>query len=410
MTTNSAPREFPGLAAKRAPLLPSKTFESVVDRDRRAPRPLSAIIYCEGNFGRIDGKTGNGLVRHSEAFRIVSVIDGTRAGQDSGQILGDAPNGIPVVSDLDSAIRRETVVPDTLIYGMAPSSGKLSVDDRAVVLEAIGHGMNIVSGLHEYLGDDPEIATAARVGQVWIRDIRKPKPSEDMRLFDGSIARVDSVRIAVLGTDCAIGKRTTATVLADALNEAGIRTILVGTGQTGLMQGARFGIAMDAVPPQFCCGELEGEVVAAFETEAPAVIVIEGQGALSHPAFCTSAFILRGSQPDAVILQHAPRRPHRCDFPQMPMPDPTTEIALIEAFAPTKVIGLTLNHEDMEPGEIAPAIAEWSTALGLPVTDALARPKAELLEMVLAAYPALAASPDRASEPTPERPPEQAAR
>jgi len=360
-----------------------------------------AIVYCEGNFGQVDGKTANGLIRHSETFRIASVIDSTLAGQDSGEILDGTPNGIPMVRDLDSAARTETVDADTLIYGMAPSRGTLSHRDRTVILEAIGRGMNIVSGLHEYLGDDAQIATAARKGQVTIRDIRKPKPSKDMRLFDGSVARVDAIRIAVLGTDCAIGKRTTATLLTRALNAAGLRAILVGTGQTGLMQGARYGIAMDAVPPQFCCGELEGAVVAAFEAEAPDVIVIEGQGALSHPAFCTSAFILRGSQPDAVILQHAPRRSHRCDFSGMPMPDPRSEIALIEAFAETRVIGMTLNHEGMAPEDILPALGEWQSALGLPVTDALTRPGTDLLDMVLMAYPALASR--LAPTPLPER-------
>lgn len=369
----------------------------VGDLETPAIQASDAIVYCEGNFGRIDGKTANGLVRHSEAYRIASVIDSTRAGQDAGMLLDGVVNGIPVVDDLDAAVRMETVVPDTLIYGMAPSTGKLSGEDRLVILGAIRHGMNIVSGLHEYLDDDPEISAAAKVSQVSIRDIRKPKLSKDMRLFDGSVGAVGAIRIAVLGTDCAIGKRTTATLLASALNAAGIRTVLVGTGQTGLMQGARFGIAMDAVPPQFCCGELEGEVVAAFASDAPDVIVIEGQGALSHPAFCTSAFILRGSQPDAVILQHAPRRPHRCDFPQMPMPDPKSEIALIEAFAPTRVIGMTLNHEDMRDDEIAPALADWKAKLGLPVTDALTRPATELLEMVLSAFPELASAPTEAA-------------
>lgn len=113
-----------------------------------------------------------------------------------------------------------------------------------MVLDAIGRGMNIVSGLHEYLGDDFEIAEAAFRGGVTIRDIRKPKRSKDMRLFDGSVAGVNALRIAVLGTDCAIGKRTTATVLARALNAQGIKTVLVGTGQTGLMQGAKYGVAM----------------------------------------------------------------------------------------------------------------------------------------------------------------------
>jgi uncharacterized NAD-dependent epimerase/dehydratase family protein len=201
------------------------------------------------------------------------------------------------------------------------------------VLDAIALGMNIVSGLHEYLGDDPEISNAAEAANVTIRDIRKPRPSKDMRLFDGSVSEVKAIRIAVLGTDCAIGKRTTATILAKVLNARGINTVLVGTGQTGLMQGAKYGIAMDAVPPQFCCGELERVIVAASHGEDPEVILIEGQGALSHPAFCTSAFILRGSQPHAVVLQHAPKRAHRCDFPTMPMPEPKSEIALIEAFA-----------------------------------------------------------------------------
>lgn len=355
--------------------------------------PPSAVVYCEGNFAQIDGKTANGLVRHSEAYQILSVIDSTYSGQDSGSVLDDVINHIPIFADLDAAVAHQAVIPDTLIFGMAPSTGRLSASDRGVVLKAIELGMNIVSGLHEYLSDDHVIATAASERNVTIRDIRKPKPSKDMRLFDGSVGSVKALRIAVLGTDCAIGKRTTATVLARALKAKGIKTVLVGTGQTGLMQGARFGIAMDAVPPQFCCGELEGAIVAASEAEQPDVILIEGQGALSHPAFCTSAFILRGSQPDAVILQHAPKRAHRCDFPNMPMPTPSSEIALIEAFADTKVIGVTLNHEGMSEAEISATIAGQSLKLGLPVTDALARPTEHLLAMVVAAYPALTQRP-----------------
>ena len=349
----------------------------------------TAIIYCEGNFAKIDGKTANGLVRHSEAYRIVSIIDSTHPGKDSGLVLDGKANDIPVFAELSIAVSHEPLIPDTMIYGMAPSTGKLSPADRAVVLEAISLRMNIVSGLHEFLSDDPEIAAFAAKHQITIRDIRKPKSSRDMRLFDGSIATVKALRIAVLGTDCAIGKRTTATVLARALNAKGIKTVLVGTGQTGLMQGAKYGVAMDAVPPQFCCGELEGAIVAASEAEQPDVILIEGQGALSHPAFCTSAFILRGSQPDAVILQHAPKRAHRCDFPSMPMPDPVSEIELIEAFANTKVIGMTINHEGMSDTEITATIEFQSRNLGLPVTDALSRPTARLLAIVADAYPGL---------------------
>ncbi|MQQ07749.1 DUF1611 domain-containing protein [Epibacterium sp. SM1979] len=358
----------------------------------------TAVVYCEGNFGQIDGKTANGLVRHSQAYRVLSVIDARLKGRDSGQVLDNISNSILIVEDLEAAVTREVNIPDTLIYGMAPSTGKLSPSDREVVLDAIALGMNIVSGLHEYLGDDPEIRGAANAANVTIRDIRKPRPSKDMRLFDGSVSEVKAIRIAVLGTDCAIGKRTTATILARELNARGIKTVLVGTGQTGLMQGAKYGVAMDAVPPQFCCGELERVIVAASRGDDPDVILIEGQGALSHPAFCTSAFILRGSQPQAVVLQHAPKRAHRCDFPTMPMPEPKSEIALIEAFADTRVIGVTLNHEAMTGPEVIRAIDTLSRDLGIPVTDALTRPEVHLSDMVLAAFPQLRPVPLAAAE------------
>jgi uncharacterized NAD-dependent epimerase/dehydratase family protein len=358
----------------------------------------SAVIYCEGNFGQIDGKTANGLVRYSQAYRILSVIDTRLKGHDSGQVLDKVSNAIPIVEDLEAAVTRQAVIPDTLIYGIAPSTGKMSATDREVVLDAISLGMNIVSGLHEYLGDDLEISSAAEAANVKIRDIRKPQPIKDMRLFDGSVSEVKAIRIAVLGTDCAIGKRTTATILAKELNACGIKTILVSTGQTGLMQGAKYGIAMDAVPPQFCCGELERVIVAASHSDDPDVILIEGQGALSHPAFCTSAFILRGSQPSAVVLQHAPKRAHRCDFPTMPMPLLKSEITLIEAFADTRVIGITLNHEAMTGTEVIRAIDSLSRDLGIPVTDALTQPEVHLSDMVLAAFPKLRSVPLAAAE------------
>lgn len=358
----------------------------------------SAVIYCEGHFGQIDGKTANGLVRYSQAYRILSVIDTRLKGYDSGQVLDNVTNAIPIVEDLEAAVTRQAYIPDTLIYGIAPSTGKMSTTDREVVLNAISLGMNIVGGLHEYLGDDPEISSAAEAANVKIRDIRKPKQIKDMRLFDGSVSEVKAIRIAVLGTDCAIGKRTTATILARELNACGIKAILVSTGQTGLMQGAKYGIAMDAVPPQFCCGELERVIVAASHDNDPDVILIEGQGALSHPAFCTSAFILRGSQPSAVVLQHAPKRAHRCDFPTMPMPLIKSEITLIEAFADTRVIGITLNHEAMTGTDVIRTIDSLSRDLGIPVTDALTQPEVNLTDMVLAAFPQLRPIPLAAAE------------
>jgi len=348
-------------------------------------------VYCEGNFGDIDGKTANGLVRFSERYKILSVIDSRKAGLDAGTVLGDAPNGIPVHRNLAEALSHADELPDYFIFGMAPSSGLLSTHERGLVIEAMAHGMNIVNGLHEFLNDDPVFAAACLANGVTILDVRKPRAKKNLRLFSGRLAEVTCPRIAVLGTDCAIGKRTTATVLTRALNNRGLKAVMVGTGQTGLIQGARHGVALDAVPSQFCTGELEATIIEAFEAEHPDVIIVEGQGALSHPAYSTSAFILRGSCPHGVVLQHAPGRVGRCDFEKMPMPSPASEIRLIETFADTKVIGLTINHENMTSAEVSSAITLYENELGIPATDALSRSPDHLVEMVLVSFPQLRA-------------------
>ena len=347
----------------------------------------TAIVYCEGNFGGIDGKTANGLVRHSEKYQILSIIDSEKAGQDAGETLDNQPNEIPIVQNLAAALKQAGRTPDYFIFGIAPASGMLSSKERNLMLSAIGHGMNIVNGLHEFLNDDLEFAAAAAQAKIHIRDVRKPRNKKDLRVFSGRIKDVTCPRIAVLGTDCAIGKRTTATILARALNERGIKAIMISTGQTGLIQGARYGLALDAIPSQFCAGELEGKIIEAFENEKPDVILIEGQGSLSHPAYSTSSFIIRGSCPQGVVLQHAPARKHRCDFKSMPMPTPKSEINLIETFAQTKVIGLTLNHENMTDSEITSTITHYKKELGIPVTDALTRSPDCLVNMLITAFP-----------------------
>ena len=349
----------------------------------------SAIVYCEANFGGADGKTANGLVRHSERYRILAVIDSEKAGCDAGSVLDDCANGIPIRRDLADAIEHAGTVPEYFIFGMAPSSGMLSLHERGIVLEAIGLGMNVVNGLHEFLNEDAEFAAASAAADVQIHDVRKPRDKKDLRMFSGRIDEVTCPCIAVLGTDGAIGKRTTATILTRALRDRGLNAVMVSTGQTGLIQGARYGIALDAIPSQFCSGEMEATVVDAFEGEDPDVIIVEGQGALSHPAYLTSMFILRGSRPDAVVLQHAPARAALGDFQQIAMPTPASEINLIETFAGTKVIGLTINHEDMTSAEVTAAIVRYEGELGIPATDALTRSPEHLVDMVLSRFPEL---------------------
>ncbi|MCU1355117.1 MAG: nuclear protein [Acidimicrobiales bacterium] len=354
-----------------------------------APDGGTAVVYCEGNFGAIDGKTANGLVRHSERYEILSVIDSGHAGLDAGEVLDGTPNGISICTDLAAAVALAGSVPDFFIFGVAPTSGMLSPVERQIVLQAIGLGMNIVNGLHEFLNEDPEFVTAAAATGVAILDVRRPRDKKDLHMFSGRIDSVTCPRIAVLGTDGAIGKRTTATILTKALNDRGIKAVLVGTGQTGLIQGARYGVALDAIPCQFCSGEMEHAVVEAFEGEHPDVIIIEGQGALSHPAYLSSTFILRGSRPHAVVLQHAPARKRLGDFGDVVAPTPASEINLIQTFADTQVIGLTLNHEHMTDAEVDAAITMYELELGIPATDALTRSPDRLVEMVLGAFPEL---------------------
>jgi uncharacterized NAD-dependent epimerase/dehydratase family protein len=368
----------------------SARFPSTAPEAAALPSGTAAIVYCEGQFGDQDGKTANGLVRRSDKYDVLSVIDSRLAGSDAGQVLDAVANGIPVLGDLSTAIAHAGRVPDYFIFGIAPASGMLSDAQRTVVLDAIARGLHIVNGLHEFLNDDAEFVAAGLMAGVTITDVRKPKDKKDLRLFSGRIFDVTCPRIAVLGTDGAIGKRTTATLLTQALNERGVKAVMVGTGQTTLIQGGKYGVALDALVPQFCSGEVEAAVVDAFEHEDPDVIIVEGQGALSHPAYLTSAHILRGSQPAGVILQHAPRRVVLGDFPMVAMPTPESEIALIEAFQKTRVIGLTINHELMTDAEVGAAIDGYELELGIPATDALTRPLDRLADMVLGAFPALA--------------------
>jgi uncharacterized NAD-dependent epimerase/dehydratase family protein len=370
---------------------PIKPVQVPVPSGGPTPSRPTAVVYCEGNFGALDGKTANGLVRHSETYDIRSIIDSTKAGRDAGMVLDEVPKGIPVCRDLDDAISQIGSTPDFFIYGMAPASGMLSPAERTLVLSAIHSGMNVVNGLHEFLNEDKEFAAASAANNVKILDVRKPRAKSDLRLFSGRIEEVTCPRIAVLGTDGAIGKRTTATVLTRVLKAYGLNAVMVGTGQTGLIQGARYAVALDAIPSQFCSGEMEATVVEAFEGEDPDVIIIEGQGALSHPAYLTSTFILRGSRPNAVILQHAPARDRLCDFGKIDMPTPASEINLIETFADTKVIGMTINHEHMTEDEVDTAIIQYKSELGIPVTDALTRPSDGLVDMVMTAFPELEA-------------------
>src|SRR2546426_166975 len=190
-----------------------------------------AVILCDGYFGQSTGKTANGLVRYSKRYEIAGVIDHAKAGRDAGEVLDGKPNGIPIVANLKEAIDR--CQPETLIIGVATFGGYIPKEFRPVIREAIEHRLNVVAGLHEFLNDDPEFVKLAETQGVRLVDVRKPRPIRESKQFSDLARKLPCLRIPVLGTDGAIGKRTTALLLTDALNAAGVPAAFVATGQTG---------------------------------------------------------------------------------------------------------------------------------------------------------------------------------
>ncbi|ENN6811964.1 DUF1611 domain-containing protein [Vibrio fluvialis] len=349
----------------------------------------TAIVYSEGFFGERAGEIANDLVRESNRFKIMAVIDSTKAGRDSGSCLHGNENGIPICSSLTQAIAIADWIPEYFIFGLEPDCKRLSLIERQLILKAMRLGMNVIVGLHEFLTEDPEFIKAAKKSHVKIIDVRKPKPKKLLHVFSNQIANVQCPRIVVMGTDFQIGKRTTAQALAKMLDKYGLNVVLIATGQIGLIQGTRYGAVLDAIPFEYCVGELETQIVKAYEQDRPDVIIIEGQGSLSHPSTSISAAIIKGAQPNAVILQHAPSRKHLTGFEQFMIPDLGAEIALIELFSGSPVIGITLNGEGMDAHTIEETISQYTEKFQRPVGEPFTESGDVLLEMVIDKFPEL---------------------
>ncbi|NOY08500.1 MAG: DUF1611 domain-containing protein [Spirochaetes bacterium] len=348
-----------------------------------------AIVYCEKEFGKMDGKTANGLVRRSEKYEIAGVIDSTKAGMDAGEYLDGVKNGILIFHDFDDAIGRLKEIPDYFIYGVAPLEAFLKEEQRKIILKAMEKGMNIVNGLHEFFTDDEEFTQKAEECGVRIYDVRKPPAKKELHLFSGRILKVDTPIVAILGTDSAVGKRTSSMILVEALRKEGLNVAFVATGQTGLIQGAKYGVAVDAIIEEFMTGEIENAVMEAEDTEHPDIIIVEGQGALSHPAYLSSCAIVRGAKPKAIIVQHPPKRKNLGDFPYVPMPTLESEIEMIEIFSGSKVIAITINHEDMTDEEIKKVITDYEKMFRLPTTDVLKYGCEKLVKRIFETFPEL---------------------
>jgi predicted amino acid racemase len=331
----------------------------------------NAIVYCENELGKIDGKVANGLVRHSEKYTIIGIIDSTKSGLDAGECLDGIKNGIPIFSSMDIAMDYLDPAPEYFIYGIAPLESSLDQQERGIFFNAMERGLNIVNGLAEYFTEDQEFVQKAKESNIEIIDIRKPPLRKELHHFSGRIFDINVPVIAVLGTDSAVGKRTTALLLVKALKQKGLKVAFISTGQTGLIQGAKYGIAIDVLSSGYATGAVENAVFNAYKSEQPNIIIVEGQGALSHPAFLSSCAIVKGAQPDAIVLQHAPKRKTRCDYPKIAMPKLDSEIEQLEVFSQCDVIAITINNEGMTSPELIDTIQSYEFTYQRPTTNVL---------------------------------------
>ncbi|MEN7548116.1 DUF1611 domain-containing protein [Rapidithrix thailandica] len=320
----------------------------------------TACIITGGLFDTVHAKTAHGLIRESKRFEIIGVIDAKSAGKDAGHLLDGKSRNIPVVERISSLIESTGQKPEFAVIGMATKGGVLPESLYPLVEEALLQGINLVNGLHQPLSEMERFQKAAEKGEAFIYDIRKPKSFADLHFWSGKILEVPCLKIGVLGTDCSTGKRTTAKLLNQALTEAGIKSEMIFTGQTGWLQGGKYGFVLDATPNDFIPGELEHAIYTCWKEQQPDVILVEGQASLRNPSGpCGGEFIISGRL-DGVILQHHPVREKYSNLEAYPatIHDVIDEVDLIKKLgAPTWAI--TLNTGRMNSEQIQEYKADY---------------------------------------------------
>jgi uncharacterized NAD-dependent epimerase/dehydratase family protein len=326
-------------------------------------------------------------VRGPSRYRILALVDEASAGHDAGELLDGVARGIPIAATLAGALAAAAGRPDVAVIGVATHGGALTPELRDLVRESIAAGLGIVNGLHTFVSEDAELASLAARRGVEIIDVRKPKPRSRLRFWSGEIGRVRAPRIAVLGTDCALGKRTTCQAVAAACRAAGLRAEIVYTGQTGWLQGLEHGFILDSTVNDFVSGELEGAILDCDRATSPDVILIEGQSALRNPSGPCGAELLLSGGARGVLLQHAPARRYFDGTEELgyEIPPVRTEIELI-AYYGSRVLALTLNDSGLPTAERESARRGLEDAAGVPAFYPLDPREAAALVPLVQAY------------------------
>jgi D-glutamate N-acetyltransferase len=346
------------------------------------PKRHRFLILADGQFGPLTSKTANSCIRYLPD-RIVGVFDRSAVGRTAQDVLGFG-GAIPVVKDFAAGL---ALNPTAVLVGIAPVGGALPAEWRSWLGTAIGRGLEIWSGLHTFIGDDPDLAGAARAAGVRIHDVRKPPPG--LPVADGRAAEVDAYVILTVGSDCNVGKMTAQLQLRDTLLARGQRARFVATGQTGIfIEG--WGIAVDAVVADFVAGAAE-ELVLEGAKDAD-ILLVEGQGSLIHPGYSgVTLGLLHGTCPDGLILCHQTSREWIGDYhtraPWVKIPPLAELVEIYERAAapvrPTKVLAICLNTFDLPEAEARAAVARAAAETGLPATDPVRLGAAPLVDAIM---------------------------
>lgn len=325
-----------------------------------------AILLTDSLLNTPNAKTAHGLIRGTERYTVVGVVDVPMAGQDAGNVLDGRPRNIPIFASVEEALAQLDSV-NYAIVAIATNGGVLPPTMLTDINHCIEHGLFIVNGLHEFLNDKPELVTLAQQHGVQLIDVRRPKPRHELHFWTGEVRQITAPTIAVLGTDCALGKRTTARLIREACGRSGLNAQMIYTGQTGWLQGGQYGFVFDSTLNDFVSGELEHALVTCWRETSADVLLIEGQAALRNPSGpCGSEFLVSGNA-RYVVLVHAPKRTYYDHDPAWgEIPSVESEIALVRAYN-SEVIALALNTEDCTNEEAITYQHEYFERLGIPV-------------------------------------------
>jgi len=289
-------------------------------------------------------------------------------------------DGIPVVGTVNDSL---CFNPTTAIVGVATQGGRFPPAWRQLLKSSIAKGLDVESGLHEFISEDPELADLAARHGVELRDLRKPPPG--LSVPTGENLKVPATIVLTVGSDCAIGKKTVAVELDLEARNRGLKSVFVPTGQTGIAI-AGWGIAVDAVVSDFLAGAAEWLVVEGAKRGGE-LLFVEGQGSLAHPAYSgVTLGLIHGSAPHLFVLCHKAGAHEVEGFPGHPLPSLAELVELHERISlparPAKVAAIAVNTADLDEDAAREAITDAAEETGLPADDPVRFGAGTLLQAV----------------------------